>query len=129
MVDQFAINFSKKIELLPPLGFKESLYLWKDSEVVFTDSGGLQEETTALGVPCVTIRENTERPVTVAIGTNVLAGTTREGIFNAYRESLRKKAHASVPEKWDGRAAERIWSVLTGFSFQCTKLQEEVGER
>ena len=78
---------------MPPLGFKESLFLWKYAEAVLTDSGGLQEETTALGVPCVTvtIRENTERPITVEIGTNVIAGTTRDGIFNAYEESLRKR--------------------------------------
>jgi UDP-N-acetylglucosamine 2-epimerase (non-hydrolysing) len=112
MAEQFGIEFSERISLLPPLGFKESLFLWKDAEVVLTDSGGLQEETTALGVPCVTIRENTERPITVDIGTNVLAGTTREGILNAYRDSLQKKAHAAIPPKWDGKASERIWEVL-----------------
>jgi UDP-N-acetylglucosamine 2-epimerase (non-hydrolysing) len=112
--EQFGIQFSKQIVLLPPLGFTASLFLWKDAEVVFTDSGGLQEETTALGVPCVTIRENTERPITVEAGTNVLAGTTREGILSAYGASLRKKEHAIVPPKWDGRAAARIWNILTG---------------
>ena len=114
MAEQFAIEFSTQIILLPPLGFKESLFLWKDAEAVLTDSGGLQEETTALGVPCVTIRENTERPATIEIGSNVLAGTTREGIINAYRESLHKKPRAAIPPKWDGHAAERIWSILTG---------------
>ena len=84
------IKFSDRIFLLPPLSFKESLYLWKDAEVVLTDSGGLQEETTALGVPCVTIRENTERPITVEIGTNVLAGTKKENIIRAYDESIEK---------------------------------------
>lgn len=112
--EQFGIQFSERITLLPPLGFMDSLFLWKDAEAVLTDSGGLQEETTALGVPCVTIRENTERPITVELGTNVLAGTTRENILRAYRESLQKKARAVVPPKWDGRAAERIWDVLTG---------------
>ncbi|MFH1973968.1 MAG: UDP-N-acetylglucosamine 2-epimerase [Pseudomonadota bacterium] len=61
MIEQFRIRFSENIKLLSPLGFKESLFLWKDAKVVLTDSGGLQEETTALGIPCVTIRENTER--------------------------------------------------------------------
>ncbi len=112
MAEQFGITFSKGITLLPPLGFKESLFLWKDAAVVLTDSGGLQEETTALGVPCVTIRENTERPITVDVGTNVLAGITREGILEAYEESLRKKARAAMPPKWDGKASERIWEVL-----------------
>ena len=111
MAEQFDIEFSEKIALLPPLGFKESLFLWKDAEVVLTDSGGLQEETTALGVPCVTIRDNTERPITVEIGTNVLAGTTRAGILKAYEESLRKTG-AAIPPKWDGKASERIWEVL-----------------
>jgi len=112
MAERFGIEFSERITLLPPLGFKESLFLWKDAEVVLTDSGGLQEETTALGVPCVTIRENTERPITVEIGTNVLAGTTREGILKAYEESLKKMARAAIPPKWDGKASERIWEVL-----------------
>ncbi|RJR22846.1 MAG: UDP-N-acetylglucosamine 2-epimerase (non-hydrolyzing) [Nitrospiraceae bacterium] len=114
MAEQFAIKFSKRIRLLPPLGFTESLFLWKDAEVVLTDSGGLQEETTALGVPCVTIRENTERPITIETGTNVLAGTSRDGILNAYEMSLIKKTNAAVPQKWDGHAAERIWTILTG---------------
>lgn len=112
MVDQFKIEFSKWITLLPPLSFKESLYLWKDAEVVLTDSGGLQEETTALGVPCVTIRENTERPVTVEIGTNVLAGTKKEDIIRAYDESIEKVKTASIPPLWDGKASVRIWEAL-----------------
>jgi UDP-N-acetylglucosamine 2-epimerase (non-hydrolysing) len=113
MAEQFAIKFSGRIHLLPPLGFTESLFLWKDAEVVLTDSGGLQEETTALGVPCVTIRDNTERPITIETGTNVLAGTSREGILDAYEMSLIKKTNAAIPQKWDGHAAERIWTILT----------------
>lgn len=117
---QFGIEFSDGITLLPPLGFRDALFLWRDAEAVLTDSGGLQEETTALGVPCVTIRDNTERPVTVEIGTNVLAGTTREGILAAYLDSPRRKAVASVPPKWDGRASERIWEILTGETIEPT---------
>jgi len=112
MANAFGVKFSHRISLLPPLNFKASLYLWKDAEVVLTDSGGLQEETTALGVPCVTIRENTERPVTVKIGTNVLAGTKKENIINAYYVSIEKAKTASVPPLWDGKASERIWEVL-----------------
>ena len=115
---EFGIEFSDRIFLLPPLNFKESLYLWKDAEVVLTDSGGLQEETTALGIPCVTMRENTERPITVEIGTNVLAGTNKENILRAYHESIEKAKTASVPPLWDGRASERIWNVIKG-SFEC----------
>ena len=112
MMAQFKIKFSENIKLLPPLGFKESLFLWKDAKVVFTDSGGLQEETTALKIPCVTIRENTERPITVELGTNVLAGTTKAGILKAYRQCFDKVKSAAIPPLWDGKAAERIWKVL-----------------
>jgi len=112
MMEKFQIKFSENIKLLPPLGFMESLRLWKDAKVVLTDSGGLQEETTALGVPCVTIRENTERPITVELGTNVLAGTTKVGILKAYAEALEKAKHATVPPLWDGKTAERIWGVI-----------------
>lgn len=112
MMELHGITFSEKVQLLPPLGFRESLALWSGAEAVLTDSGGLQEETTALGVPCVTIRENTERPVTVTLGSNVLAGTSVEGILAAYDESLGKKWHAVVPPMWDGLASERIWEKL-----------------
>jgi len=112
MMEQFNIRFSDNIKLLPPLGFKESLFFWKDAKVVLTDSGGLQEETTALRIPCVTIRENTERPITIALGTNVLAGTTKDGILKAYRQCFEKVKTATIPPFWDGRAAERIWEVI-----------------
>lgn len=112
MLDLFKIHFSENIHLLPPLNFKESLFLWKDAKIVLTDSGGLQEETTALGVPCVTIRENTERPITIELGTNVLAGTSTEGILNAFKKSLSKSKKASIPAFWDGHASERIWEIL-----------------
>ena len=85
-----------------------------------TDSGGLQEETTALGVPCLTLRDNTERPVTIDIGTNILAGTSKDSILDAYKLSLEKrdKQHAAPPN-WDGRASERIWKILLQ-EFECT---------
>jgi len=111
-IEEFGIRFSKRVHLLPPLGFRESLFLWRDAEAVLTDSGGLQEETTAMGVPCVTIRDNTERPITVKMGTNVLAGTTKTGILHAYRRSLEKREGSRVPPLWDGKASERIWRIL-----------------
>jgi UDP-N-acetylglucosamine 2-epimerase (non-hydrolysing) len=115
MIDKFNIRFSDNITLLPPLGFKEAFFLWKDAALVMTDSGGLQEETTALGVPCVTLRENTERPITIEMGTNILAGTKKDSILNAYRKSIKGKGKEyNVPPEWDGRAAERIWKVLCG---------------
>ena len=112
MAEQFGIKFSPRITLLSPLGFMESLFLWREAEVVLTDSGGLQEETTALGVPCVTIRDNTERPITVEIGSNVLAGTKKDAILGAYDVSIEKAKTAQIPPLWDGRASERIWEVL-----------------
>ena len=112
MIETFNIGLSNNIFLLPPLSFSESLYLWKDAEVILTDSGGLQEETTALKKPCVTIRENTERPVTVTIGSNILAGTKKKSILNAYSLSIEKAKLAKIPEKWDGMASERIWTEL-----------------
>jgi UDP-N-acetylglucosamine 2-epimerase (non-hydrolysing) len=109
---EFGLRMNDRVHLLPPLGFRDSLSLWMDAEAVLTDSGGLQEETTALGVPCVTIRENTERPITVEMGTNVLAGTTKAGILDAYRRSLEKQGGARVPPLWDGMASDRIWEIL-----------------
>jgi UDP-N-acetylglucosamine 2-epimerase (non-hydrolysing) len=109
----YKINLDKRVFLLPPFGFRESLFLWKDAAMVMTDSGGLQEETTALGVPCLTLRENTERPVTVEMGTNTLAGNRQEDILNCFREIIKNgKPEAAIPPKWDGRAAERIVDVL-----------------
>jgi UDP-N-acetylglucosamine 2-epimerase (non-hydrolysing) len=96
-----------------PLSYLEMLSAMLASRFVLTDSGGIQEETTALGIPCVTVRENTERPVTISEGTNVLAGTTRHGIVAGLAEARRKTAAgARVPELWDGHAGMRIVAVL-----------------
>jgi UDP-N-acetylglucosamine 2-epimerase (non-hydrolysing) len=96
------------------------LHLWKDAAVVLTDSGGLQEETTALGVPCVTIRENTERPITVDEGTNVLVGTDPQRIVAAAREALSGKSkRGRRPALWDGHAACRIVEILAKELYAC----------
>jgi UDP-N-acetylglucosamine 2-epimerase (non-hydrolysing) len=103
------------ILLVPPLGYVEMLALMRDAALVLTDSGGIQEETTALGVPCGTLRDNTERPVTVAEGTNELVGRNRERILALVAGTLRTGGkRGKVPEFWDGRAAERIAGVLAG---------------
>ncbi len=118
MLENHHIRLSSEICLLPPLNFKDSLFLWKDSAVVMTDSGGLQEETTALGVPCITLRENTERPITIEMGSNIMGGCSRESILKAYEEVVNgKKPEYRVPPKWDGRASERIWEVLSNLQF------------
>jgi UDP-N-acetylglucosamine 2-epimerase (non-hydrolysing) len=95
-----------------PLGYLDFLCLMKHASLVVTDSGGIQEETTILGIPCVTVRENTERPVTVECGTNTIAGTKTDAIKNAIRRQLGGNRGNGVPKNWDGRAGERIIDVL-----------------
>jgi UDP-N-acetylglucosamine 2-epimerase (non-hydrolysing) len=102
-----------RMVLLPPQGYLEMLGLMAGATMVLTDSGGLQEETTALGVPCLTLRENTERPITVEQGTNILVGRDREAILAAVNEILAGRGkRGRVPEFWDGHAAERIAADL-----------------
>ena len=112
MLAEFGLELSEKIVQLEPLGFRESLFLWRDAALVLTDSGGLQEETTALGVPCITLRENTERPITVDVGTNVLAGNQPAAIRAAYAKIRAGKVSGRIPDLWDGKAAARIWDIL-----------------
>lgn len=101
------------VRQIPPAGYLEMLGLMKDARLVLTDSGGIQEETTALGVPCVTLRHNTERPVTVEEGTNTLAGNDPVRMLAACDEILRNGGRAGrVPELWDGKASERIAEVM-----------------
>jgi UDP-N-acetylglucosamine 2-epimerase (non-hydrolysing) len=107
-----AADNEKGIRLLDPLGYLDFLCLMKHAAVVVTDSGGIQEETTCLMVPCVTVRENTERPVTVTCGTNVIAGTASDNIRRAVKEQLSARTQRRGPEKWDGQAAGRIVEVL-----------------
>ena len=104
---------------LPPLGYLEMLGLLAGARLVLTDSGGIQEETTALGVPCLTLRENTERPITVAQGTNTLVGSDPECIRRVAREVLASGGKAGrVPELWDGHAATRIATVIADWAYR-----------
>jgi UDP-N-acetylglucosamine 2-epimerase (non-hydrolysing) len=99
--------------LLPPLDYLHMLALLQGASMVLTDSGGIQEETTALGVPCLTLRENTERPITVTEGTNTIVGADPERILGIARSTLRDGGKAGrIPEYWDGRAARRIVDTL-----------------
>jgi UDP-N-acetylglucosamine 2-epimerase (non-hydrolysing) len=103
------------LRLIEPLGYLEFLSLFSGARVVLTDSGGLQEETTVLGIPCLTLRENTERPITVEMGTNVIVGTEPQRIVNAAFAALDgapSQKSARVPPLWDGRTADRIVDAL-----------------
>ncbi len=111
-VDRFGLGHllpPGRIAILPPQGYLEMVGLMMGATLVLTDSGGLQEETTALGVPCLTLRENTERPVTVDEGTNTMVGSDVAAIRQGVSQVLEGRGkRGRVPEGWDGRAAERI---------------------
>jgi len=92
--------------------------LMKHAAFVVTDSGGIQEETTILGIPCVTVRENTERPVTIESGTNTLGGTKADTIRDAIRRQLGREMKVSAPQYWDGQAAKRIIDTLARIHYE-----------
>ncbi len=116
MIEKFGLgemlNAPELIQL-PPMGYLEMLGLMKDARVVLTDSGGIQEETTALGVPCITLRNNTERPITVDEGTNTIAGQDPVKILAAFDEIMQSGGKAGrIPEFWDGQASMRIAAAI-----------------
>jgi UDP-N-acetylglucosamine 2-epimerase (non-hydrolysing) len=101
------------LRIVDPVGYLDFLKLMANARIVLTDSGGIQEETTILGVPCLTLRENTERPVTVTVGTNRIVGQDPERILTAYREvAAGRGIRGGTPPLWDGSAAQRIVRVL-----------------
>jgi len=103
----------KNIKLLPPMGYLDFIQLEKNAHFVITDSGGLQEETTFLGKPCLTVRENTERPITVQIGTNEIVGTDTELLIKLSKKILNGNwKKGEIPKYWDGHTAERIVKIL-----------------
>jgi len=110
---QERVNNLAHLHLLDPLGYLDFLKLQASARIVLTDSGGIQEETTVLKVPCLTLRENTERPVTAEIGSNQIVGTDPARIVAAYRKAISGNWRTpQIPPLWDGRAAERIVTVL-----------------
>lgn len=112
-IEKFGVNLGPGITLIGPQPYMSFLHLWKDAVMVLTDSGGLQEETTALGVPCITLRNSTERPITVDEGTNVIAGSDPQKIISLANDAIDgRNKEARRPLLWDGRAAERIVDVL-----------------
>jgi UDP-N-acetylglucosamine 2-epimerase (non-hydrolysing) len=105
---------------LPPVAYLEMLGLMKGARLVLTDSGGIQEETTALGVPCITMRENTERPITIEEGTNTIVGTDTRKIRDTVDDILTTGGKSGrIPELWDGKAAERIAAVINDWAAQA----------
>ena len=108
------IKDMKNLIITEPLGYIDFMQLMADSKLVLTDSGGIQEETTVLGVPCITLRKNTERPVTVEQGTNLLVSTDANKVIEESLKSIdnKTKSDGKIPELWDGKAGQRIIKVL-----------------
>ena len=108
-----AFHALEGLTLCDPIGYLDFLALMDSAALVLTDSGGIQEETTYLRIPCITLRKNTERPVTVDVGTNLLLGLEVDAVVNAAREALQgRNTHGAIPELWDGHAADRIVDIL-----------------
>jgi UDP-N-acetylglucosamine 2-epimerase (non-hydrolysing) len=110
-----AVNLPPGIRLIEPVGYLDSIALQASARLVLTDSGGIQEETTVLGIPCLTLRPNTERPITITEGTNRLVGVEPAAIVTAAREVLRDGVEPRRPALWDGKARERVVSALIDF--------------
>jgi UDP-N-acetylglucosamine 2-epimerase (non-hydrolysing) len=112
MIEKFGLEKMLDVPellLLPPAGYLEILGLMQHARLVLTDSGGIQEETTALGIPCITLRNNTERPITVEEGSNTIAGQDPHIIMQIFDDIMRNGGKAGrIPELWDGHAATRI---------------------
>jgi UDP-N-acetylglucosamine 2-epimerase (non-hydrolysing) len=114
--------------LTPPLGYLDFLRLTANAKIILTDSGGIQEEATILGVPCLTLRENTERPITVVQGTNRIVGTDKKRILEGFDLAKGEPmGRLRRPDKWDGQAAERIVEILAKIGrMRSTGFREEI---
>jgi UDP-N-acetylglucosamine 2-epimerase (non-hydrolysing) len=107
------LSDSENLIITDPIGYLDFMQLMQNAKLLLTDSGGIQEETTYLGIPCITIRENTERPVTIELGTNVLVGPDSDKIIEETKNILSGRGKkGQIPELWDGKAAKRIVKIL-----------------
>jgi UDP-N-acetylglucosamine 2-epimerase (non-hydrolysing) len=114
-IRSMALTMPSGLVMTEPMGYIDFLSLTSNARLVLTDSGGLQEESTALGIPCVTLRDNTERPVTVTDGTNRIVGTDTAAILAAFDNAMNGRVDKRLPPLWDGRTAPRTAAVLTKF--------------
>jgi UDP-N-acetylglucosamine 2-epimerase (non-hydrolysing) len=117
-LDQFSISLPKNIRCIDPQGYVDMLTLVKNAKLALTDSGGLQEETAVLDVPCLTLRQETERPITVTHGTSEVVGHDAEKIYESFRLIMRDEwKKNALPDYWDGKTAERIADILNDYEF------------
>lgn len=125
MIEQFGIVLAENVVTTSPLSYLEFNYLVKNAKAVITDSGGISEEATIMNVPCMTLRENTERPETCTIGTNVLVGNQPQKIFESFKKLKAGQWQlGKQPELWDGKAASRIVDVLTEILLKQSVVQQ-----
>ena len=105
-------SIARNLRTISPLGYLDMISLLENAKLAMTDSGGVQEETTYLGVPCLTLRNNTERPITITLGTNVIAGTDFDSIISSFEKMMELPKSGSIPPMWDGQAGKRILELL-----------------
>jgi len=116
-LDGIVSKVHDRLFIIDPLGYLEFMGLQRDAIAVITDSGGIQEESTFLGVPCLTVRDNTERPITIDQGTNRLVGTEYSNLPGAVREAIVEKSEPNIPELWDGNSSSRITNIILKYLY------------